>query len=60
MITTAIEQTLAEYDTSAIHPCGIKETLYECFTVERDTFIFWYNVLIDDGMTTKIVTHKNQ
>ena len=57
MIQTAREETLAKYDTSAIEPCGRKQTLYECFTVDDEYILFWFNVPIWDRLTTKLITH---
>ena len=36
-----------------IHPCSTKEKLRDCFTVEGDKMIFWFNT---EDETTHILT----
>jgi hypothetical protein len=57
LIQDAIDSTMNEFQTSSIYPCGDKKSLYECFTIERDMIIFWYNVPVETGMTTKLKIH---
>jgi hypothetical protein len=40
-----------------IKPCGIKETLDDCFTIQLDMILFWYNDSQDS--THIIIRHLN-
>jgi hypothetical protein len=36
-----IEQAVAKYRT--IYPCGLKKSLAECFTLQNNRVVFWFN-----------------
>jgi hypothetical protein len=57
LIQNAIDSTMTEFQTSSIYPCGNKDSIYECFTVDKDLILFWYNIKIENGMTTKLASH---
>lgn len=57
MIQESRDKVLNDYGTTKIHPCGNKRSLDECFTIDESNIIFWYNVKVHDGMTTKITVH---
>ena len=40
-----------------IYPCGTKATLAECFTLERDKVLFWYDT---EDRSTHLVMAKSE
>jgi hypothetical protein len=38
-----------------VKPCGEHKSLYDCFTVQNDRLLLWFNTL--DG-TTKVLQHN--
>ena len=44
----------AKKQYKAIYPCSTKRKLRDCFTVEENQMIFWFNTEDD---TTHILTH---
>ena len=45
----------AERKYSKIFPCNFRSNLEECFTVEKNTIIFWFNT---EDYSTHIMTDK--
>jgi hypothetical protein len=58
LISEAREVAMAKYSTSAIYPVGSRTSFSECFTQELGMLIFWYDMDIECGRTTGIVTRK--
>lgn len=52
----AINTAMLTHGTSAIFPCGNKTVFDECFTHEEDMIIFWFDIDILNGRTTRITT----
>lgn len=40
----------------SIHPCGSKATLEDCFTVQDENILFWFNT--DDQTTHVLKSHE--
>ncbi len=57
MIQESIDTVAKTYGTAEIFPCGNKLTLDDCFTIDDNNIIFWYNIPYGIGYTTKIMTH---
>jgi hypothetical protein len=61
MIQESIDRVSSEYNTTEIYPCGNKKTLDECFTIDDNNIIFWYNVaLIAWAITFSVLNQTNQ
>jgi hypothetical protein len=39
----------------AIYPCASKKSLSECFTLEEDRIVFWFNT---EDSTTHVLTEQ--
>jgi hypothetical protein len=58
MIQEARDRAFEQYGETEIFPAGSKATLDDSFTIDENNIIFWYNVRVDNGMTTLINTHQ--
>ena len=45
----------AEEKHGKIYPPGRMENLDDCYTVEKDKVLFWFNI---EGQTTKAITRE--
>jgi len=45
----------AQKQYSAIYPCSSKKNLGECFTLEEDRIVFWFNTA---DATTHVLTQE--
>ncbi len=59
MITNNIKQTMLEmaktrFPDQTILPCGNCTNLDQCFTVDENQYIFWFNISGDNS--TKIIS----
>lgn len=58
MINESIDKAYKIYNTMEIFPCGNYLTFDECFTINENDIMFWYNVDTGYGITTKVTVHK--
>ena len=55
MIDEARVKAMEKYNTTDISPIGERESFDECFTIDEDTLIFWFEIDIECGRTSCIV-----
>lgn len=57
MIQNAMDTAFKIYNSRQIFPCNKFKTLDECFTIDNNNIMFWYNINTGYGMTTRVTLY---